>query len=471
MKNRDTGEALIESVTYPNKGHFRIAETNQRGIVKNTIPGQTVRFRVYKNKNHLLSAHLLEVIRKSPLETEEPFCGHFGKCGGCLYQTLPYETQLSLKREQVGKLFQGVTDPDTVFDGIKGSPNVLEYRNKLDLSFGDEVPGGKLTLGMHKVRTRYTVLDADTCRLAHRDLTIISAAIRDWCAEKALPFYNKLKHTGFLRYLMLRRSETSGEILICLAASTQMSCDFTGLVDKLLELKLEGRIAGIFHADDDRYGDALIPDKLYCLYGRDYFYEKLLGLNFRISLFSFFQTNTKGAEVLYETVRDYVRMSCRFREGKLPVLYDLYCGTGTIAQILSPEASHVYGIEIVPEAVEAAASNAAGNKLGNCTFVAGDVFEKLRELPEKPDYVILDPPREGVHEKTLRQILEFDIPNIVYISCKASSFVNDMQFLKEHGWKMVRYTLVDMFPMTQHVETVVLMEHRDEHEKTVPQSS
>jgi len=459
MKNKDLGEAVITTVSYPNKGHFYVEDTGQKGIVKNTIPGQKVLFRVYKNKNSRLSAHLLEVLEKSPLEIREPFCDNFGKCGGCLYQTLPYETQLALKSTQVRKLFEPVLSPDSIFDGIKGSPHELEYRNKLDLSFGDEVIGGPLTIGMHKTRTRYTVLNCDTCRLAHSDLIRIACRVRDWCAEKGLPFYNKLKHIGFLRYLMLRRSETTGEILICLAASTQMECDFSGLVSELLSLPLEGRIAGIFHADDDRYADALIADKLHCLYGRDYFHETLLGLKFRISLFSFFQTNTKGAEVLYETVISYVKNSGAGEspEGKLPVLYDLYCGTGTIAQLLAGSAGHVYGIEIIPEAVEAAAENASLNGLLNCTFIAGDVPEMLGTIPERPNYVILDPPREGVHEKTLRQIDEYDIPNMVYVSCKASSFVSDMEYLRTRGWKIVRYTLVDMFPETQHVEAVILL--------------
>ena len=450
---------MITSVTYPNKGHFTVAETGQRGIVKNAIPGQKVLFRVYKNKNHLLSAHLLKVLEKSPLETREPVCAHFGSCGGCLYQTVPYETQLEMKKEQIRKLLEPVVSADTVFDGIKASPKEFEYRNKLDLSFGNEVIGGPLTCGIHKMRTRYTVLDADTCRLAHRDLTLISSCARDWCAEQNLPFYNKVTHEGFLRYLMLRRSESTGEILVCLAASTQMTCDFSPLVSLLLGLRLEGTIAGIFLADDDRYGDALIADRVRCLYGRDHFHETLLGLRFRVSLFSFFQTNTKGAEVLYHTVREYVRASSGSTVSgeKMPVLYDLYCGTGTIAQLLSDLAERVYGIEIVPEAVEAAARNAAENGLSNCTFITGDVTEKLAEIPDAPDYVILDPPREGVHEKTLKQITQFGIPNMVYISCKASSFVSDMLYLRDHGWRIVRYSLVDMFPETQHVETVVLL--------------
>ena len=456
MKRKEIATAVIERVDYPNKGFFRVPETGETGVVKNTIPGQEVRFRVYKNHNHHVHGHLLEVVHPSPLETREKLCGNFGKCGGCLYQTVPYEKQLELKTQQLTKLLKPVLDDDSVFDGIKASPDETGYRNKLDLSFGNEEIDGPLTLGMHRIRSRYSVLNADTCILGHQDLRVITKAVREYCVRENLPFYNKLKHTGYLRYLMLRRSETTGEILMVLAVSTQMQHDFGPLTDMLLKLPLEGKIAGIFLADDDRYADALIPDKLHCLYGRDYFFEHILGLTFRISLFSFFQTNTRGAEILYETARAYVRRSSTDIPEK-PVVFDLYCGTGTISQMLASEAGTVVGIEIVEEAAEAARENAAANGLTNCFFYTGDVFEKLAEIEMKPDYIVLDPPREGVHEKALSRILEYGVSHMVYISCKASSFVTDMRYLKSRGWRIDRWTLVDMFPGTQHVETICLM--------------
>ena len=252
MKRKEVGEALIERVDYPNKGRFRLPETGEKGIVKNVIPGQKVSFRVYKKHKETVFGNRLEVLEKSPLETREPFCDQFGRCGGCLYQTLPYETQLKMKAEQVQNLLKEVLSEDSIFDGIKGSPHELGYRNKLDLSFGDEVIGGPLTLGMHKTGTRYTVLDADTCKLAHPDMTTILKEVRAYCTKEQLPFYNKLRHEGFLRYLMLRRSETTGEILVLLAVSSQMSHDFTPLAERLCALQLTGSIAGVFMAIDDR---------------------------------------------------------------------------------------------------------------------------------------------------------------------------------------------------------------------------
>ena len=460
MKKKDIATALIDRVDYPNKGHFTVPETGEEGLVKNVIPGQKVRFRVYKKHGDMVYGNRLGVEEPSPMETRQAVCAHFGSCGGCLYQTLPYETQLSMKEEQIKRLFAGIVSPDTVYDGIRRSPKEFGYRNKLDLSFGDEEIGGPLTLGMHKTGTRYTVLDTATCALGHPDLMKIQTCIREYCADASLPFYNKLTHIGYLRYVMLRRSESTGDILIVLAVSTQQEHDFQPMVKQLLDIPLkESAIAGIHLAHCDRYADALLPDTITALYGTDHFYESLLGLSFKVTLFSFFQTNTGGAEVLYDTVREYVRQSLGKTGGleKKPVIYDLYSGTGTIAQLLSPAAEHVYGIEIIGDAVEAARKNAALNGLTNCTFLTGDVPEILPAIPEKPDFVILDPPREGVHDKALRQVEEYGIDHIVYVSCKATSFVRDMVYLRRSGWRMERYALVDMFPETQHVETVVLL--------------
>ena len=271
------------------------------------------------------------------------------------------------------------------------------------------------------------------------------------------PKYNKMNHTGYLRYLLLRHSVSADEIFAVLVTTHQEEHDFTPLAERLKALPLQGSLVGFFHAYEDSFSDDLKCEEMIPLFGRDWFYEELLGLRFKVTTASFFQTNSRGAEVLYDLVRSYVSESLREGRSGRPVLYDLYSGTGTIAQILSPAASHVYGVEIVEDAVAAARENAALNGIGNCTFLAGDVLEKLGEIEERPDYVILDPPREGVNPKALRQIMQYDIPAMVYISCKATSFVNDMLTLRAAGWRIRRAALVDLFPETCHVETVVLM--------------
>ena len=227
------------------------------------------------------------------------------------------------------------------------------------------------------------------------------------------------------------------------------------------------RIVGVLYTECDTLADAIIPDTVTLLYGQDFLMEEVLGLKFKISPFSFFQTNTKGSEVLYSKAREYAMAAItedsdsNAKSGKTGVIYDLYSGTGTIAQMMSPVADKVYGIEIIEEAVEAAKENAKLNKLKNCEFIAGDVLKKLDELDEKPDLIILDPPRDGVNPKALNKILSYGVNNLVYISCKPTSLVRDIKIFKENGYEPVKGCCVDMFPNTQHVETCVLLGLKD----------
>ena len=226
--------------------------------------------------------------------------------------------------------------------------------------------------------------------------------------------------------------------------------EMTG-IQGLQKLTLSGKIVGILHTTNDSLADVVRNDSTKILYGQDYFYEDLLGLKFQISPFSFFQTNSLGAEVLYETARSYVG------ETKDKVIFDLYSGTGTIAQILAPVAKHVTGVEIVEEAVEAARRNARENRLDNCTFLVGDVLKVIDELEEKPDLIVLDPPRDGIHPKALEKIIKFGVERMVYISCKPTSLVRDLEILQARGYRVERAGAVDLFPGTYHVETVCLM--------------
>ena len=488
LKRKDIAEGVIEKVDYPNRGRI-YTEEGQKVTVKNTIPGQKIRFRVFKKHKDRVEGNLLELLEKSPLESREKVCEIFPDCGGCLCQTMPYEKQLAMKSDMVNRLLEEVLD-GAAYDGILGSPDEFEYRNKMEFSFGDEVLDGPLTLGLHKRATTYTVLDADSCRLVHEDIRKIVRATLDYCKENNLPKYNKRIHQGFLRFLLVRRSQTTGELLVYLITSSQMQHDFSTWADRLRKLEISGTFAGIFHAEDDKMADAVNVDVLHMLYGKDYFYEELLGLKFKVTAFSFFQTNTQGAEVLYDAVRRYV--TGKIPEGgrfaheadtvskvgfeqeddtvsnvefahkidsvreiwtaknqlngagtdteisvnslsageetdgttqapqrdaeavHAPILYDLYSGTGTIGQMLSPVAGHVYGVELIPEAVKAAEENAALNDITNCTFIVGDVLEKLQEIEERPDYIILDPPREGVNPRALSQIIEYGVGEMVY---------------------------------------------------------
>jgi len=226
------------------------------------------------------------------------------------------------------------------------------------------------------------------------------------------------------------------------------------LKEALLNLELEGKIVGFLHILNDSLSDVVQSDETRIIYGQDYFYEKLLNLEFKITPFSFFQPNSRGAEVLYSTVRDYI--------GDINdmTVFDLFSGTGTIAQVLAPVAKQVIGVEIIEEAVEAAKENAAHNGLSNCKFIAGDVFKVLDEIEEKPDVIVLDPPRDGIHPKALPKILDYGVDKIVYISCKVTSLARDLEMIQARGYEVVKSVAVDQFCQTVHVETVVLLSHK-----------
>ncbi len=428
MKKGEIYEGVIEKVDFPNKGYVFVED--QKVLIKNGIPGQKVRFMIQKKRSGRAQGRILEVIEKSPLETREPVCSNFPACGGCMYQTMSYEDQLHMKETQIRELLEealiqgGQIDENGnaafEWEGIHGSPIEFGYRNKMEFSFGDEVKDGPLSLGLHKKGSTYDILNTDDCKLVHKDMTDILTCVREFFREKGASYYRKLQHTGYLRHLMLRRGVTSGEILVHLVTTTQEEYDLEALKDQLLALPLEGEF-GIMHILNDSLSDVVQSDETRILYGQDYFYETLLGLKFRISTFSFFQPNSLAAEVLYNIVRDYIQNT-----SGMEVLI-VASGTGTIAQLLAPVAKEVIGVEIVEDAVAAARENAKLNGLDNCKFIAGDVLKILDDLTEKPDVIVLDPPRDGIHPKALPKILSYGVNRIVYVSCKATSLARDLE--------------------------------------------
>ena len=455
MKKGQVFEGIIEKVEFPNKGLVWVHEEEQYVTVKNGVPGQKVRFVVNKFKKGCGEGRLLEVLDKSPLEVRDPACSIFPSCGGCMYQTMAYGEQLKMKACQVKELMDGVVDAEYLFEGLKESPQEFGYRNKMEFSFGDEYKDGPLTLGLHKKGSTYDVLTAGDCKLVHSDMNRILLCTLKFFGERGVTYYKKMQHTGYLRHLLLRRGDATGEILICLVTTSQEEYDLEPLKKELLNQELEGNVVGILHIINDSLSDVVKNDETRILFGRDYFYERILGMEFKITPFSFFQPNSRGAEVLYRTVREYIG------DIKNMTVFDLFSGTGTIAQVLAPGAKQVIGVEIIEEAVEAARENAARNGLDNCKFIAGDVFKVLDEIDEKPDVIVLDPPRDGIHPKALPKILDYGVKNIVYISCKVTSLVRDLEMIQGRGYEVVKCAGVDQFPMTVHVETVVGLHRKD----------
>ncbi len=456
MKKGQIAEGTVTGVEFPNRG-IVMTDEKERVIVKNTIPGQRVSFAVNKARRGKVEARLLETLARSPLEVESP-CPHFGECGGCTYQTLPYGEQLKLKEAQVRKLMQQAVGDVCSYEfiGIKGSPREKEYRNKMEFSFGDVYMDGPLALGMHKRGSFYDIVTVENCQIVDEDFRAILRATLQFFAEKNVPFYHRMRHTGYLRHLLVRKAVKTGQILVDLVTTTQEREQelLFGWVSALRALPLQGTLQGILHTKNDSVADVVKNEGTDILWGEDYFYEELLGLKFRISPFSFFQTNSLGAEILYETARDFILGDSPERlKGK--TVYDLYSGTGTIAQVLAPVCREVVGVEIVEEAVEAARENAALNGLSNCRFLAGDVLKMLDAIEERPDFIILDPPREGVHPKALEKIIAFGVDNLVYISCKPTSLARDLEVFLARGYAVEKICCVDMFPATYHVETVV----------------
>ena len=454
MKKGQIFEGIIERVDFPNKGLVKVEEEGKDAryvTVKNAVPGQKVRFIINKFKKGNAEGRLLEVLENSSLETRKPVCSIFPACGGCMYQTMPYEEQMKMKEGQIRRIMDEAVDGEYLFEGVKASPKEFAYRNKMEFSFGDEYKDGPLSLGLHKKGSTYDVLTASDCKLVHKDMNKILVCVLEYFKERKVSYYKKMQHVGYLRHLLLRRGDTTGEILVNLVTTTQEEHDLSELTEQLLQLPLEGKIVGILHILNDSLSDVVKSDETRVLYGQDFFYEKLLGLQFKITPFSFFQPNTKGAEVLYETVREYI--------GDIHDLtvFDLFSGTGTISQVLAPVAKKVIGVEIVEEAVEAAKENAERNGLSNCEFIAGDVFEVLDDIKEKPDVIILDPPRDGIHPKALPKILDYGVDRIVYISCKMTSLARDLELIQQRGYTVEKMTAVDQFCETVHVETVVLL--------------
>ena len=482
MKKGNEYVGTVSTVKFPNKGVVIVESDegdSEKCIVKNVTEGQKIRFRVTKKRSGNCEGMCLEVLEKSPVETENQ-CPHFEICGGCNYQNLPYEEQIKLKERMVHELIEPVLKHGLVnitgnvtdlFERIVPSPIQFEYRNKMEFSFGDSSKGGELELGLHKSGSFYDIVSVGNCAIVDNDYKIILKETLSYFRGKETQYFHKRTHEGFLRFLLVRKAKKTGEILVDLVTTSQIPkdtpCTEVSLLDDyrelLLSLKLSGKIVGILHTIDDGVADAVANDFTEVLFGRDFINEEVLGLKFRITAFSFFQTNTLSAEVLYDKVREYVNLGTAGKgetaeDSSLHnMVFDLYSGTGTIAQLMAGVAGKVVGVEIVPEAVEAAKENAELNGLHNCKFIAGDVLKVLDEIEEKPDFIILDPPRDGINPKALKKIIAYGVENIVYVSCKPTSLARDLAELISSGYYPVKICPIDQFPGTVHVETVCLL--------------
>lgn len=378
-------------------------------------------------------------------------CKHNEFCGGCIYQGVPYEEQLRIKEAEVLGLLEKKEIACGQILPIESSPSQYAYRNKMEYTFGDMEKGGEMTLGMHRKKRFMSVVTVDECQLVHPDFNKVLRATLDFCREKGYSFYHKKSHKGLLRHLIVRRGVRTGQLLVNLVTSTEPGFDEEGYRAVLNQLDLEHELVGILRTFNDRLADAVYCEELKILQGRDYYMERIMGLDFKVSAFSFFQTNVEAAERLYSyaigLIDDF--------SGK--TVFDLFCGTGTITQTMARKAKKAVGVELVPEAVGAARANAALNGLDNCEFLAGDVFEVLEAVEEKPDVIVVDPPRVGISPKALDKIISYGVEQIVYISCNPKSLAENLYYLQYYGYEVEVLKAFDNFAGTRHVECVVLM--------------
>lgn len=451
MKRGSQVTLKIEKTEFPSMG---ISELEGKKIyVKGAFPGQTIKGTIKKKRDTYAEAKLVEVLEKAPYEVDAP-CPHFGICGGCSSQNLTYEKQLELLGEEICDLFEERDLPMGMYLGVKGSPNRWEYRNKMEFTFGDLEKGGELTLGMHMKGKSFGILTVKDCMIVDEDFRKVLTLTEEYFRKTGLPYYRVMKREGYLRHLVIRKASNTGELMVNLVTTTQIDFDLIEYVELLKAQTYKGELVSVLHTENNSLSDAVIPEKVNLLYGKDYIVENLLGLKFKISPFSFFQTNSKGAESLYSIVRDFMD------DGENKVVFDLYCGTGTIGQIAAANAKKVVGLELIEEAVEAARENAKLNGLSNCEFIAGDVAETIKQVKDKPDIIILDPPRSGVSPKALDYVIKFNAKEIIYVSCNPKTMVENLEVLMAHGYMVEKSTVKDMFPNTPHAETVVRLVKR-----------
>lgn len=433
----------IIDIDYPSNG---VAYYNDKKLkIKNSLPGQQIKVLIKRRK-----VIPLEVVKKSDKEIT-PICSVFEKCGGCTYQNINYDYELELKSYMVQKILKNAQIEDFEYLGIQGTPQTA-YRNKMEYSFGDEYKDGPLSLGLRTPGAMYQTVNNSGCNIVDKDFTNLLMYTQDFFKSTSETFYNRKHHTGTLRYFVVRKGINTGEILVSLVTTSQVITDLTPWLAGILSLNLLGKISGVIHIKSDNLGDAINPEDVRMIYGKDFYTERILNLDFKVYFMAFFQTNTVGAEILYSYVLDFLNQ-CKNRD----VVYDLYCGTGTIGQIASSICGEVHGIDLNLESIQSAKENVVLNNIKNCYFFAGDVKDAIDEIGKKPDVIILDPPREGLHPKALKKVVELNPPEIIYVSCKPTSFANDVKSFEESGYKLVKLKLLDMFPRTSHVESIGLL--------------
>lgn len=447
-----------------------LARVDDRVVfVPYVVPGDVVDLQVKRKKHSYMEAVCVAIHKYSPLR-DTPKCQHYGVCGGCKWQCLKYEEQLKAKQQQIidnltriGKIEIPEVSP------ILGSEKIFEYRNKLEFGFSnrrwmteEEISAGeditnKNALGFHITGAFDKILDIEQCHLMSNITNDIRNFIRDYALEKSLTFYDLRLNQGLLRSMMLRDSNT-GELMVLMQFRIDTKEDKANALELLQAIADRfPEITSLLYVDNHKCNDTFGDQEIICFKGTDFIYEEMEGLKFKVGPKSFYQTNTDQAYNLYKVARDFAGLTGN------ELVYDLYTGTGTIANFVSKKAKKVIGIEYVPEAIEDAKVNSQINNIDNTLFFAGDMKDILNKdfinQYGRPQVIITDPPRAGMHQDVIDTILFASPDRIVYVSCNPATQARDLQLL-DTDYKVIKIQPVDMFPHTQHVENVVLLEKR-----------
>lgn len=455
MKKGDVITVLLDNLSKLNQVSAKPIETESNDSltsepkirIKNGVPGQKAKVRISKKRHGVYDAQLLEYL---DLNKPEDLCENYLICGGCTFNVVESEKERKIKEDYLKDLFSGYP-----FEGLLEVPDTRSYRNKMEYSFGNKEKDGEMTLGLHERGRFYNILNTNNCVLAPEDFEIIRTTVLDYFKDKNKDFYHKNTNEGFLRFLVLRKGIKSDKLLINLVTTTQDELDKEEFIQLLKNSRVGDKISGILWTTDDNVADAVIPEKTEVLYGTATLNDTICGIDFTITPYSFFQVNTKGADTLFSIVRYYAKLALSEKDNN--VIYDLYSGVGTAGLILADLADRIYGIEIVDEAVQIAKENAKKNNIENIEFISGDVLKEAEKLTDRPDLIILDPPRSGINPIALKKILSFEPNYFIYISCNPVPLSQDLKEFEEAGYKVEKMTSVNMFPMTTNVETVALL--------------
>jgi 23S rRNA (uracil1939-C5)-methyltransferase len=447
-------ELAIEKLAFGGKGLTRLNEYVI--FVERTLPGDRIKARIIKRRPNYAEAKLLEIIKPSPLRITAP-CPYFGECGGCTWQNLAYTDQLKFKQEHVRESLQqlaGIADYD-VKDPIPATP-FWGYRNKMEFSFSDRRwfsadeksqrnEDSQYVLGLHVNGTYDKILNVDHCLLQNDCANKVLSIVDKFCTREKLPAYSMKSHEGYLRFLVIRHSVYTGEIMVVLVTSSRAPERLKPLADELVAAIPQ--ITSIVNTINTRPAQIAYGEETVVIAGKDHLVEKIDGLIFKISAHSFFQTNSHQAQALYKTVLEYADLD------NSGLVWDLYSGTGTISLLAARHTGRVVGFELVQSAVQDAIHNSLQNGLSNVSYISGDILANIEQVEELPQVVITDPPRSGMHSRICDFLNTCGAKKIIYVSCNPATMARDIKQLTQN-YRLKRVQPVDMFPHTFHIETV-----------------